>query len=425
MERSRRIALAVFPPGVTALVLIIMISGGHWNLAGIWIEPSVIGWPTGFADLANVTNTSECIMDRAPVEACDPYGRPFQPYVVIPAHVLALLGFGLSSTGVIGVLLAILWVFVIGVLSWWLSISWSRSFRELLAALAVLTMTAIAPPSLLGVERGSLDIAVITLAGAGLLLTAIRTRTLSTLLGSLALTGAVVLKYFAIGVFAAYLAPRRWRLLPILAAAASVIFLSLNSSNLLLARETAESTQLATSRVQFSSTTALVTLITQDSRAFFPADGQELNVFALRVIGVLIVLVWAAVFLVVLRAKQQPPYVSWLLIVGGGFLLLIPYFLGESNDYRLMALVLPLAGLIRWRSCGSRALWLPIGLILGAMVTGAAMVPNQFDWLLPKAALIAGDVALAGVLGFVIAVWIRQWLSESNSLVVGSSESDR
>lgn len=422
--RARMIA-GLIPPAITSLVLIWFISTGQWNLVGIWVEPSVIGWSTGFADLANVTATADCLAAGAPVEDCDPYGRPFQPYVVLPGTFLALFGLGLTHTGYLGIGLAIIWVALNGAFSSWVAARWRRSNGELIVTMGALTLAGIAPPSLLGVERGTLDIVVVALSATGLLLAAASERLAMQIAASMSLFLSVIIKYFAIGVFAAFIAPQRWRLFPILAAAASSAFLIVNFSDLEIARETSKSDLPSTTRILFSSTTGLVTLLTSDPNAFFPAEGEITNMASLRIVGALIVLAFIGVFLFVLRSVAMPPNASWLLITGGGFLVLIPYFLGDSNDYRLMALMLPLAGILRWRSSASGILWIPAILIILALITGSAMLPNEFGFLMPKPALVLGDLALAGALGFVAAVWLRQWFPGATSLLADSSESSQ
>ncbi|HAN70810.1 MAG TPA: hypothetical protein DCQ36_04360, partial [Actinobacteria bacterium] len=347
---------------------------------------------------------------------CDPYGRPFQPYVVLPARVLALLGLGLAQTGVLGVVLAALWVGLIGAVATWIAARWSRGTGELLLALAAVAVVGVAPPSLLGVERGSLDVTVVALALGGLLVIAATDvgrpgvsragHWVGQVIGSVALALTVVLKFFAVGVFAAFFAPRRWRLLPLLVAAGTAGWLLLNLDDVLLASRTAGSDVPSTTRIMFSATTGFVTWLTEDPGAFFPAEGQELPMGLLRVLGVLIVLAFAAGFWLLLRRMPDAPYSSWLLITGGGFILLIPYVLGESNDYRLIVLLLPLAGLLRWRAAAAATgwLWVVVGLIVAALLTGSAMVPNEFGFLMPKPVLLLGDLALAGALGFALAV---------------------
>ena len=439
MTGRTRVLIGLSAPAIVAVVVSWFISSGRWDLVGIWIVPSVIDWPTGFADLANATDTADCLRAGEPIEGCDPYGRPFQPYIVIPARVLAMLGMGLAQTGVLGVALAVLWVAIIGTASTWISRRWTRGTGELLVALAAVVIAGIAPPTLLGIERGSLDIVIVALALGGLLLVAATDpmrgagRWIGQALGSLALVTSVVLKFFAVGVFAAFVGPRRWRLLPLVAAASTAIWLTVILDDVLLASQTAGSDVPSTTRIMFSATTGFVTLLTQDPNAYFPAEGQELPVGLLRVLGVLVVLAFALVFWVRLRRMPEAPYSSWLLITGGGFILLLPYVLGESNDYRLIVLLLPLAGILRWRGVAASLggveagtstppsdaakrgvgpvwLWVPVSLMALALATGSAMVPNEFGFLMPKPALLLGDLALAGALGFSLAVWVRAWV---------------
>lgn len=418
MTGRSRVLVGLLAPAIVAVVVAWFLSSGRWDLVGIWIVPSVIDWPTGFGDLANVTDTADCLRAGEPLEGCDPYGRPFQPYVVLPARVLAALGLGLAQTGILGIALAMLWVVIIGAIAVWIAVRWTRGTGELLAALTAVLIAGIAPPTLLGIERGSLDIVVVALALGGVLLVAATdarrgaARWVGQTIGSLALAAAVVVKFFAVGVFAAFVAPRRWRLLPLVAAALCGGWLLWNLDDVLLASRTAGSDVASTTRIMFSATTGFVTLLTEDPNAFFPAEGQELPMGLLRALGVLIVLMFAVGFWLLLRRMPDAPYSSWLLISGGGFILLIPYVLGESNDYRLIVLLLPLAGLLRWRAAAPATgwLWVPAGLILMAFATGSAMVPNEFGFLMPKAALLVGDLALAGALGCALAVWVRAWV---------------
>jgi uncharacterized membrane protein YccC len=124
------------------------------------------------------------------------------------------------------------------------------------------------------------------------------------------------------------------------------------------------------------------------------------------------------------RFTRSIPQSSWPLIAGGGFILVVPYFLGDSNDYRLIGLVLPLAGILIWlaTSLGSKFLWLPVVLIVVTMLTGSSMIANEYGFIIPKNILIIGDGALAGVIGFIIAIWISAWLPRSRTRRVLSHE---
>ncbi len=415
--------VAQIPPAIVGITMAWFITSGEWNLVGIWVEPSVTGWTTGFADLAYITATADCLRDGSALATCDPYGRPFTPYSILPGSVLSVVGIGLQQTGALGVVLALVWVSLIGFVTNWLARRWQRGTALFAAALTSITVTGIAPTSLLAVERGTIDIAITATAGLGLLLMVHQPaipHTLATgareFFASAVLFIASIVKYFAVGLYAAFAAPRRWSLLPLISAAAAVMFLVINFGDLLIAREVSKSDLPSTTRILFSSTTGLVTVLTEDPYAFFPPEDQEIDMLSLRVIGALIVAVLAGISLVLLsRIRTSIPEASWMLIVGGGFILVIPYFLGDSNDYRLIGLILPLAGLLRWIA-GDRSesrlnfLWIPVVLVVVTMLTGSSMIANEHGFILPKSAIVSGDLALAGVIGFVIAVWIDGWV---------------
>jgi hypothetical protein len=101
--------------------------------------------------------------------------------------------------------------------------------------------------------------------------------------------------------------------------------------------------------------------------------------------------------------------------VGGTFALTIPYFLGASNDYRLVVLLLPLAGLLIWiRNSPGKileiTLWILVGATTFSALTGAAMIPNESGFILPKLIIVVGDAALATILAFGVALFINAWL---------------
>ena len=408
------------------------IGSGQWVLVGIWVEPSVIGWNTGFADLAYITATADCLANGTSLDACDPYGRPFTPYSILPGSFLAQLGLGLEHTGVLGIALAWTWIATIGFLSTWVALRWSRSRSSLCVALTIVTIAGIAPPSLLAVERGTIDIAITAAAAIGLLLCVGQSRfptsmssAVRQVLAAVLLFLAAIIKYFAVGVFAAFAAPRRWLLLPLISAGAAAIFLLFNFGDLLIAREVSKSDVPSTTRILFSSTTGLVTLFTEDPYAFFPAEDQGLNMTLLRIAGAVIVALWVVLFVWILMKNHviaAMPSATWYLVVGGGFILAVPYFLGDSNDYRLIGLVLPMSGLLRWIGGSSIGiLWFPVALMTGSMVTGSSMIANDYGFILPKFVIVLGDLALAGSIGFCIAVWLSAWLRTS----VGSASAAR
>ena len=414
------IAAGLLPAAITAGMLWWLIPSGGWKIFGIWTEPSVIGWSTGFADLAYITATADCMSAGTDIATCDPYGRPFTPYTVIPSSVLRALGLGLQQTGVLGVGLAVIWVALVGALSLLVVTRWHRGGASgavgLIAALAAITLLAISPAVLLGVERGTVDILIAALAAAGLLLFARpASGAVTKTVGAIALLIASILKYFAVGVFAVFLAPRRWSWIGAAAGAATIVFLIWNFEDLLVAQGTARSTIVSTTRIMFSSTTGIVTWLVPDPLAFTPPANQVLNPTLLKAVGALIFLALIALFVALLHKSQtsnkQIDDAPWYLIVGGSFILAVPYLLGESNDYRLLFLVLPLAGILVWIGQGGPQplLWPIVAAVVFACLTGSSMVTNDAGFIIPKAALIIGDFALAVALAFGVALWCWAW----------------
>ena len=414
------IAAGLLPAAITAGMLWWLIPSGGWKIFGIWTEPSVIGWSTGFADLAYITATADCMSAGTDIATCDPYGRPFTPYTVIPSSVLRALGLGLQQTGVLGVGLAVIWVALVGALSVLVVTRWQRVGASgavgLIAALAAITLVAISPAVLLGVERGTVDILIAALAAAGLLVFARPSSAPATkTIAAIALFIASILKYFAVGVFAVFLAPRRWSWIGAAAGAATIVFLIWNFEDLLLAQGTARSNVVSTTRIMFSSTTGIVTWLVEDSFAFNPPEGQVLNSTLLKVIGALIFFVIIALLTVLLHKSKTSITLTdgpaWYLIVGGTFILAVPYLIGDSNDYRLLFLLLPLTGILIWLGQGGpqRMLWPIVAALVFSCLTGSSMITNDFGFIIPKAVLIIGDITLAVGLAFGVAVWCWAW----------------
>jgi hypothetical protein len=417
------IAAGLLPAAITAGMLWWLIPSGGWKIFGIWTEPSVIGWSTGFADLAYITATADCMSAGTDIATCDPYGRPFTPYTVIPSSVLRALGLGLQQTGVLGVGLAVIWVALVGALSLLVVTRWHRGGASgavgLIAALAAITLLAISPAVLLGVERGTVDILIAALAAAGLLLFARpASGAVTKTVGAIALLIASILKYFAVGVFAVFLAPRRWSWIGAAAGAATIVFLIWNFEDLLVAQGTARSTIVSTTRIMFSSTTGIVTWLVPDPLAFTPPANQVLNPTLLKAVGALIFLALIALFVALLHKSQtsnkQIDDASWYLIVGGSFILAVPYLLGESNDYRLLFLLLPLTGILIWIGQGGpqRLLWPMVAALVFSCLTGSSMITNDFGFIIPKGVLIVGDITLAVGLAFGVAVWCWAWTTK-------------
>lgn len=414
LTRLVRVALGLLPAVITGIVLAYFITSGSWQFFGIWTEPSVIGWTTGFADLANQSATADCIRNGTDITTCDPYGRPFQPYAVIPASVFAALGLGVAATGMIGILLAGTYTLVIAGLGLAISFTWRRPAGSLITVLAALTLTAVSPPALLIVERGQIEILILGFATVGLA-AFVSHRAIPRAFGTVALISSVILKYFNLGVFLAFLAPRRWNWWAAAGIATSVAFLLLNLSDVQTATSTAGSDKPSTSRVMFGSTTLLVTLAVEDPAAFNAPEGQVLPMALYRVLGIAFLLLLIAAWFVILyrfRKGASLPDISWFWVVGSTGAVLLPYALGGSNDYRLVLLLPLIAGTALWLGRGGSVpiLSTVLALMVVVMWTNAWMIPNPAGWEMPRVAIIAGEIALSAVLAFGVAVFLTAWL---------------
>lgn len=414
-------AIALIPASIVATVLAFFISSGSWQALGIWPEPSIIGWTTGFADLANQTATADCLRFGKDVTTCDPYGRPFTPYAVLPASILAAVNLGVSETGLLGVGLAFLYVITIWFLARTIARDWQRPMRNIVLALGMLTAAAITPPALLLIERGQLDVVILALAIAGLAAFSSNS-SIAPLLrgaGTLALFFSVILKYFNLGVFAAFLTPRRWSWWALAGIVSSLAFLGWNYTDVQLAQNTAGADSAATGRVMFGVTTLLVTLAVSDPQAFGPPPDQSLPIGLFTVAGILLLLLFTAAWLAAFRRIRlpEPPGVTWYWIVGSAGSVGLPYLLGPSNDYRLI-LLLPLlaAALAWWGRGGPTGPLLGVsGLLLLGLITNAWMIPNPSGWLLPEPAMIAGELAVASVLAFGLALLVTGWMRPASA----------
>ena len=414
--------LAAVPAAVSAGVMWWLITSGRWSLFGIWTLDSTTGHSTGFGDLAFITASADCFTAESagvPVDmdTCDPYGRPFSPYGIIPGRFLSLFGLGFEQNSILGFALALIWVALAFGVAFQVVRSWNAARTELAVALTAITLFTVSPAAMLAVERGTLDILVAALAATGLLGFAGGGRVRHSVSTVLLFT-SVTIKYFAVGVFVPFFAPRRWSIIASAGALATLVFLLMNLDNLRLAQEIAQADTQSTSRIMFSSTTGIITFLVEDPTAFFPPADQFLNSTAINVVGIVLFAAVTTALTLLLHRFVQPdtiPRTSWYLIVGGGFALAIPYFLGPSNDYRLVLLLIPLAGLLVWIGRGIEAplritLWVVVGAAVVAGLTGASMQPNEFGFILPKAIIIFGDAALATVLAFGVALFLQAWI---------------
>ena len=110
IPRSRALPIAAIPAAITLAFLGWLIGSGNWKIFGIWTLESTTGRTTGFGDLAFITATASCFSTEnaggaIDLDTCDPYGRPYTPYGLIPGKVLAFFGLGFEQTWILGITL--------------------------------------------------------------------------------------------------------------------------------------------------------------------------------------------------------------------------------------------------------------------------------------------------------------------------------
>ena len=410
---------SVLIPGVVSTgVTTYLLTTRNWRQWGIEEMAPMTPSPTSFADLANVTLTADCIAQGAPVEPCDPYGRPFQPYAVLPARVLAAPGIGLNQTGILGVLLAFTTVAMVIALGILLARSWQRGATGLLLTQSAIALVAISPAVVLGMERGQIEQLTAALVVIALLtLTSTRgTRWLGVITSLL----ATMTKYLSVGMFLAYanretFTRRRWA--PIIATALSAAFLGISLPSMLQAAETSGSGNPQTSMSAFGLTATIATPLSGSPLYYGPPEDVAAMWPILRIVGLAIFIALVLALFFALRNMELPSTntPAWTLTIGSGGVLLLPYLIGSSHDYRLIFLIPLIAGAGIWLgSAKDKRVCISATFIVAAStlsaVTSASMLPTPQGWRWPTWLIVTGDLGLALTLALVFAIAVRQVL---------------
>jgi hypothetical protein len=413
----------VIPGLITGVVTWWALATAHWSWWGIATMTMTSPEQTSFGDLKSVLATSLCIDQGSDYTVCDPYGRAFTPYVLLPARAFALVGFDLEDTTAVGIALAILYVAVIAVLGVLLAAHWRGPLLWLLPAQGLLGVTAVTAPAMLMIERGQVEVITLALTVAALPMLASSTRWVR-IAGAVAAFAAVVSKYLAIGLFAPFL--RRGRLhWPALAAmAASVAFLLLSWSDLQLAIGTSRAQEPATSQSQFGAMALLATAFSDPPITGIPSPAVVEQWGSVRIASLVMVALAVVIAALAVRpsahAALDSTPAAYALFVGSTGVLALPYVLGASHDYRQVFCLPALVGALIWLSHSEgNGRWVP-GIVTVAipvsMLTGASMIltpsdslgPKEFIW--PQAALVVGDLALLITLAVGAGVWMRGWM---------------
>jgi len=412
LGRGVRWGSVLIPVVASTGVTTYLLTSQNWRQWGIEEMAPMTPSPTSFADLANITLTADCIAQGAPVEPCDPYGRPFQPYAVLPARVLAALGIGLNQTGILGVLLAFTTVAMVIGLAILLARSWQRSATGLLLTQTAIALAAISPAVALGMERGQIEqltAALVVIA----LLTLTSTRN-TRLLGVITSLLATMTKYLSVGIFLAYanretFTRRRWA--PIIATALSAAFLVISLPSMLQAAETSGSRNPQTSMAAFGLTATIATPLSGSPLYYGPPQDVAAMWPTLRIIGLAAFIAFVVALFFALRRLELPRTNSpaWTLPIGSGGVLLLPYLIGSSHDYRLIFLIPLIAGAGIWLGSthDGRARIIAIVVIAASTlsaITSASMLPTPQGWRWPEWVIISGDLGLFMALAVILAL---------------------
>ena len=418
-----RLATGAIPAAITGVVTWWALATSHWSWWGIATMVPTNPEQTSFGDLKAVLATSLCIQQGVDYTGCDPYGRPYTPYLLLPARVIALAGLDLDDASWLGTGLAVLYVVVILALGLLLARLWQAGLPSLVGAQVLLGLTSVTAPAMLMVERGQIEVITLALAIGALSLLASPNRA-PRIAGAITGIAAVVSKYLAIGLYAPFVRRGRPHWPAIAAIAVSVAFLLVSWSDVQLAIGTSRAEDPATSQSQFGATAMIATFLSDAPVTGIPSPDVAAQWGTVRLASLLVAAVAVAIGVLVVRpaawATLDAMPVAYALFVGSTGVLAIPYVLGASHDYRQVFLLPALVGALAWLAgCQGRARWLPALVVVAiplSMLTGASMIltpsdslgPQEFIW--PKEALLIGDVALLLTLAIGAGAWVRGWI---------------
>jgi len=184
--------------------------------------------------------------------------------------------------------------------------------------------------------------------------------------------------------------------------------------NMLQAAETSGSGNPQTSMSAFGLTATIATPLSGSPLYYGPPEHIAAIWPTLRLIGFAIFIVLVAAFFVIIRGAQLPATNSpaWTLTIGSGGVLLLPYLIGSSHDYRLIFLILLISGAGIWlgTSSDSRARTVSAFVVAAStlsVLTSASMLPTPQGWRWPAWIVIFGDLGLIMVLALVLVLAIQ------------------
>jgi hypothetical protein len=430
-----RLATAAIAPISFSAVAISLLRTNNWAAWGVEALPAMTPATVSFGDLANITATADCLASKVPIETCDPYGRPFQPYVELPAQLLNAAHLGTNNTGVIGVALAFIFLLTITLVSITLALTWKKSTVTLIASQALIALIAISPASMLAIERGQIEQLTLALVVLALITLSISPQPRFApfrYLGSLASFLATATKYLSIGMFLPFIHRNMFakkNLAVFIGLLLSAIFVLVSLPNVLQATETSGAHDPKTTKSAFGITTLLATSFS-GKNLFYEASNEVINnwqaiTIASYILFIAATIIWIAI-LITARTKNQTTQdnlaneqeqLPWILTLGSGGVLLFPYLLGNNHDYRLIFLI-PLAAGAALLSARRPVEGTLLAVCAGiTALTSAPMIPTPNGFVWPTEVLIVGDASLLILLSGIAALWLTTTYTSSKSEV--------
>ena len=407
-----------------ASVTISLLHTNNWAAWGVEALPAMTPATVSFGDLANITATADCLANQVAIDTCDPYGRPFQPYVELPAQLLNAANLGTNSTGAVGIALALTFLLTITLVSITLALMWKKSTITLAASQALIAVIAISPASMLAIERGQIEQLTLALVVIALITLSISSRSRFAsfrYLGSLASFIATTTKYLSIGMFLPFIHRNMFvkkNLSVFIGLALSAVFVLVSLPSVFQATETSGAHDPKTTKSAFGVTTLLATAFSGEN-FFYEASNEVINNWQTVTITsyalfLAATIIWIAI-LITARTRNQVTkndlanerqQLPWILMLGSGGVLLFPYVLGNNHDYRLIFLI-PLAAGAALLSAQRPVIGSLLAVCAGiTALTSAPMITTSSGFSWPTPALVVGDTSLLILLSGIAALWL-------------------
>jgi hypothetical protein len=273
---------------------------------------------------------------------------------------------------------------------------------------------------MLAIERGQIEQLTLALVVAALLAFSAKNTT-TRYAGSLTSLVATGTKYLSVGMFLPFINRSLFtkaNKAVILALALSAVFLLWSISDVLRATDTSGASTPQTTKSAFSVTTLLATVYSPESVTYAPSAEVLTNWPTIKLASYAIFIALAITWILILKIRrtstQSLPTTSraWILTLGAGGVLLFPYLLGNSHDYRLIFLIPLITGsLLLSQEQRIIGITLTIAAAIAA-ITSASMIATPNGWELPTPLTIVGDTALMVLLSGITALWATTALSK-------------